>query len=475
VRVCFISREYPPDTGWGGIATFTRNLAHGVANLGHEVEVVSFTRDKPKIESDGSIKIHRIRPVLEDCEVSLPNILMPHSTSALRNSGALWKTFLDLHLNKPFDVVDAPELLAEGLFPAITKVAPLVVRLYTPHSKFIAEGFHNIQSTFDNELVAVLERIAILNADIVTSPSLNLAKFVAEDIKRPVETFQIVQNPIDTNEFHPEGSKSLTNPNEKKVLFVGRLEERKGIHYLIQAIPEVIKSEPNAHFYIIGADTNTAKCNNSVKAELLEIINRNGTKTNTTFIPRVALTELPGYYRGADVCVVPSIYDNSPYTCLEAMSCGAAVVGTTSGGIPEYLIHGESGLLVPPRDSRALADAIVRVLSNDEERQALGANARLRVETCFSSNLIAEQMIVLYDIARARFNGQPSRGYDRNMESIASELERLMRLCQSSLYDLLYARSLEFRIKHWFDLAKAEPLLLLKKAFQRFCKQPVAR
>ena len=129
---------------------------------------------------------------------------------------------------------------------------------------------------------------------------------------------------------------------------------------------------------------------------------------NVQFINRVPLNSLPNYYRSADICVVPSVYDNSPYTCLEAMSCGRAVIGTSAGGTREYLVDGESGVIVPPRDTDALAEAIIGVLADDNERARLALNARARVLEKFQRKEIARQTVELYKLAIARFSPSPS-------------------------------------------------------------------
>ena len=101
------------------------------------------------------------------------------------------------------------------------------------------------------------------------------------------------------------------------------------------------------------------------------------------FLPPVTLEALPQVYRDADIVVVPSNYDNSPYTAIEPMACGVPVVGTASGGTAEYVSDGETGIIVPARDPTALAEALVRLVRNDELRVRLGragvASAR---ETC---------------------------------------------------------------------------------------------
>src|ERR1700728_1624107 len=180
MRICIISREYPPETGWGGIATFAKHLSHGLVDLGHEVEVISEAVGEPKSTRDpAGIWVHRVKPAEVGGGLTKGGVLLSYSKYVLSTSTALWNKFLEIHKQRPFDVVDSPELLAESLWAGVTKAVPLTVRLYTPHSKFIAERLHNVKPSLDHQLVAGLERVAMLSADVITSPSDDLADFVS--------------------------------------------------------------------------------------------------------------------------------------------------------------------------------------------------------------------------------------------------------------------------------------------------------
>ncbi|HEY9784026.1 MAG TPA: glycosyltransferase family 4 protein [Candidatus Obscuribacterales bacterium] len=458
MRICLISREFPPDTGWGGIATFTRHLALGLSEIGHEVEVVSLATAEAKTVEQEGIRIHRVEPFKISGDMGAMTKCVPYSRYVLRTTTALWKKFAELHMERPFDIVDTPELLAEGLVPAVTKALPLAIRLYTPHSKFMAERLHNVTPTFDHQFVAIMERIAMVYADAITSPSEDLADFVAADMSYPRERITIIRNPIDAQEFTPDGEKAFESGDKLTVLFVGRLEERKGIGYLIDAVPQVVKAVPNARFVIIGDDTNNARGQKSVRAELDASLRLNGCSAHVEFMGRVPLATLPNYYRAADVCIVPSVYDNSPYTCLEAMSCGRAVVGTAAGGTPEYL--GDAGVLIPPKDAEAIAQALIKLLLDKDLRDRLGQAARKRAAEKFDRKEIARQTAQLYEAACTSFiSKQPHRLYLKNPQDFLADAEQILYMMDKMIYDLLYAMSWRFRIWHWWTVARRRPLL----------------
>jgi glycogen(starch) synthase len=463
MRICIISREYPPETGWGGIATFAKHLAHGLTDLGHEVEVISLTLDKPHSIRESGILVHRVQELSVGGGLTRGGDLLSYTRYVLGTSAAMWKKFIELHKRKPFDVVDTPELLAEGVWPAITKAAPLAVRLYTPHSKFIAERLHNVRPSLDHQVVAAFERVAMLQADVLTSPSEDLADFVSLDLNYPREKIRLIRNPIDATVFKPEGPTAFMPEGRLTVLFVGRLEERKGIHYLIDAIPSIVAEFKNVRFVILGDDTKTAEGHRSVLAELKEKVRKNQLEQHIEWVQRVPLETLPSYYRSADICVVPSVYDNSPYTCLEAMACGRAVVGTSAGGTREYIINGESGIIVPPRDSEALSQSILQLLKNPDMRKQLATAARERVLTHFQRKEIARQTVELYNEAIANFQKRSEfRMYRRDPSQLADDLDQFFKALDDGIYDMLFLEP-AFRVAHYFKLFKARPKLFLAR------------
>jgi len=468
LRVCLISREYPPDTGFGGIATFANHLAHGLVSLGHQVHVVTLAADKSKSYSEAGIMVHRVMPYFEQRTLEVIERAMPYSKYMISTSSALWQKFIELHTQELFDVVDSPELLAEGFFPALTGVCPLVVRLYTPHSKFIAEGLHNVTPSFDHQFVAMAERLAMKCADAITSPSKDLAQFVANDLDCSLEQIKIIPNPIDTDLFTPLGKQAIKNNDFLKVLFVGRLEERKGIRYLIEAWHKITAAVPKAHLYVIGDDTQTARGQTSVLAQLKKYIKQSKQSKSITFIDRVPLSELPAYYRSADVCVVPSVYDNSPYACLEAMSCGLAVIGTAAGGTSEYIVDGESGIIVEAKNSAGIAQAVIDLLKDDKKRQRIGNNARSRVLINFQRREIARQMAQLYKQAAKAFLTKQTQPlsyplYPHAAQKILSDMEGLAINFNEALHQFLLQWSYAYRLKTWFNKLRCWPRLYLAK------------
>lgn len=493
MRICLISREYPPDTGWGGIGAYTYQHAHGLKALGHDVEVVALTKKEQCVQQsaevlDGII-VHRAvwGPLLND--LSMICLTAPYTHYVLKCAMALWQKFLPLHQANPFDVVEAPEHLAEAILPALTKVCPLVIRLHTPHFKFTAERYHNLSPTFDLQTVANFERMAMLEADLLSSPSEDLARYVSQDFGYRLEDIKIVRNPVDIGVFNPEGPRAYGDGRNPVVFFAGRLEGRKGIYFLFDAIPKILAKCPGARFLIVGADTNTASGEKSVLSELkaklaglsFAVDAHSGADLNVVsaemrpvlsaveFVSHVPLDKMADYYRSASVCVVPSLYDNAPYTVLEAMACAKPIVGSKIGGIPEYVLDGETGIIVPAADSEALAKGIIELLQDDELRSRYGEAARKRIEGEFTREIIARQAIDTYEIAIAKFRqGHALPVFRRRPEEIIESFVSSLYAYERSLDRLVFDNGLELLSRRAFQLLTLRPRLALAKVVLGF-------
>ena len=397
LKICIVSREYPPHTLWGGIGTFTYNLAHGLKNVGHDVDVLAFTLWEEEHAEDNGIHVHRI---------SSPKVpfkqktYWDYATSALSPfaffySFKIRKKIEALHRERDYDVIDFPEHIGEGFFTALTKKYPTLVRLFTPLSLIGHMGLNRSTNALDYFLFGLMEKSSIRQATAINAPSRNLAELVGKAfrIRRPIE---VIYNPIDSDKFSPDPGVHTNSDGLVKVLFVGRLEDRKGVHILARAIPRVVLKAKNARFIILGSDCRGVNGFHSMKDFMLQIFREQGVAEHVEFRDPIPYDTLPALYNSADISVVPSLYDNSPYTCLEAMSCGLPVVSTSAGGMQEYIDHGKNGIIVPPSDVKALAEALTALLLDPAKRQAYGIAAREKAVQEFKREVVAAKLTRLY-------------------------------------------------------------------------------
>jgi starch synthase len=168
------------------------------------------------------------------------------------------------------------------------------------------------------------------------------------------------------------------------ILFVGRVEKRKGADVLMNAIPRVHEISPDARFIFIG------QVCEDVKEEIEKIT------SFAEFLGVRPRDEIVPWYQRASILVAPSLWDNSPNIIYEAMACGTPVVASRVGGIPELVDDGVTGLLVSPGDADRLAEAIVVLLGAGERREAMGSRARERALTEYAVDKILARTLKFY-------------------------------------------------------------------------------
>jgi len=162
------------------------------------------------------------------------------------------------------------------------------------------------------------------------------------------------------------------------VTFYGRLEIRKGVIDLADAIPLILRECPDARFRFVGRSLWAPRPRTDMKAFLAQKLAASA--RSVQFLDPVPPSEIPALLAQTDICVFPSLWESFGYTCLESMSAGRGVVATDPSGMAEMLRDGSEyfGRLVPPRSPAEIARAVIDLLHHPEERMRLGAAARER-------------------------------------------------------------------------------------------------
>lgn len=185
-------------------------------------------------------------------------------------------------------------------------------------------------------------------------------------------------------------------PQAKVILYAGRFDPRKGIETLVRAVgrPEV-RQHSDIQLIIVGG-SRPGKSDGNERDRIEKIVAQLDLTDCTTFTGRLDHSELSRYYAAADVCVVPSHYEPFGLVAIEAMASGTPVVASDVGGLKFTVVPEETGLLAPAEDEAAFANAIDRILSDENWREQLGKSARERVESQFSWDGVASQLDELY-------------------------------------------------------------------------------
>jgi len=231
-------------------------------------------------------------------------------------------------------------------------------------------------------------RFAARRAARVLAPDASMKNDVLSNLGVDERKVALVPNAIDLSEVDREIPPSdLGIPPEARVLLsVGRLEYNKGFSFLVRALSRIPK---DFLWVLVGEGPERG----AIEAE----IEREGLRPHARLLGRVNDDELHALYERCDLFVHPTLYEGSSMVTLEAMAHRKAVVATRVGGIPDKIIEGESGLLVPSRDVDALAQAIGEAMSRRDRLASWGAKSRVLVETRFSWSRRVKEVTGLYE------------------------------------------------------------------------------
>ena len=382
LRICLLSEKYPPEH-FDGIGRHTNLMARGLFELGHEVHVITQGKREQISFYDGAY-VHQLPTKLERYQRyrRIPNLYYP-----LNHSHRVYEKVKRLILNDGIQVVDSPVWQMEGLVTAISDILPVVVRLQTA-SRQVA----GIQNTFNESLrlIGDMERELISRAAYLVPNSHATVKAVEEvygiqfaNHRHMVVPHGIVPAPDDA--VRPFDLKRTSD--KLTVLYVGRLEKRKGILDLFQAIPLLLKEVPNATFIIAGSDNSPhdgfqrrtgMDYPTYFKQKYRQLL------PHVTFMGRVSDETLHELYQSCDLFVAPSLYESFGLIYIEAMNYAKPVIGCRAGGIPEVIDDGVTGLLVDPEAPKALAEAMVSLLKSPRKLYELGMAGRQQLLSKFT-------------------------------------------------------------------------------------------
>lgn len=353
----------------GGVTAHIHHLDEEFTRLGHAVKVIApSSSDEDVLERENVLKLGSV--------VRIPsNGSVARITLSLRLSGRV-KQILD---REQFDVVH----LHEPLLPAL----PLTV---LRHSHALNVGtFH----AYSGNHIAYFYARPILKHFFGKLEGVTAVSEVARDfvIRHFPAEYAIIPNGIDPERFsHGWAPLPQFADCKRNLLFVGRLEKRKGFKYLLRAFQRVKREEPETRLIVAGAysdkDRRRYEC----------IIRRQGLR-DVVFTGYLSDDELARCYQSAAICCAPSTGSESfGIVLLEAMAAGKALVASNILGYRAVVEHGLEGLLVPPRDDEALAAALLRLLRSESEREAMGRRGQVKAQA-YTWPKIARRVLAYYD------------------------------------------------------------------------------
>ena len=400
MKIGILTNEFPPAI-YGGAGVHVEYLTRELARLddaSHEVCVLAFGK---QANPTGNMRVKGIQPV------------HTWETTDPRHSKAIDPLIRNLEMAvklEQVDVVHCHTWYAQfaGCLVKQFQQIPLVLTTHSlePHRPWKVEqlgtGYH---------VSSWIEKTAYQNADGVVAVSQAMRQDVHDLYGVPFEKTRVIHNGIDLDQYQSGRNDELmrsygVDPAKPIVLFVGRITRQKGIVHLVKAIPQIA---PGTQIVLLAGAPDTPEIGQEMTTAVEEA--RKHTSNPIIWIPEMlARDKVIAFYSHADVFVCPSVYEPFGIINLEAMACHTPVVASAVGGIPEIVVEGETGLLVPvasvsasdpePLDpagfAAGLAGGINRILADPDLARQMAVAGRKRVEEHFSWTSIARQTLDFY-------------------------------------------------------------------------------
>jgi len=388
MKICMVSPYFPyiehingrkVERGYnvGGVERHVYYISRELSKRGHDITIV--TARSPKHEELSEIEgvnIYRIPIGLRIYNSHIPFRIL-------------------VHLNPDqYDVIHAhtpvPAIADLAALRNVAKKCPFVL---TYHNDITKGGiFGSIISTIYNKTVG---KFLLQHSDIIISTTKTYA-VNSKQLSKYLQKIKVIPNGVDDKVFNPklDGSRVREKYGLKEdckiVLFVGRLDYYKGCEYLVQAFSIVVKRIKNVHLKLVGSGP--------LEGRLRKIANESNIADDISFAGYVKDEDLPYYYAACDVFVLPSIspYEGFGIVQLEAMACEKPVITTTLPGVREVDLKGVATVHVPPKNKQKLAEAIIKVLKDDDLATRLAENGRKLVIKKYSWSKVAKAIEQVY-------------------------------------------------------------------------------
>ncbi len=371
MEIGLLSEKYTPDIG--GLAISAGRLAGSLASAGHTVRVFapteSLSPSEERTQRSGRVSVTRfgVHKRTDDTLVDWFELIVRE------------------HQRRAFDVLHAYFLTQAGWVAAYAGKYLNIPSVVSLRGNDIERAMFD-PGRFSHALYA------LQNAGAVTANTHTLARKGQALFEREID---VIPNGIDARHFLPRPrnerlARALGMEVGLPVLgFVGELREKKGLGVLFSGYTQLCAERPSILLLVGEVRPGTDRHNFAALQRSIS----NSQIVVTGYVPH---RDLPEYYALMDVFLHPSLRDGMPNALLEAMACEKAVIATAVGGIKEVVDDGKNGLLVDARDAEALARATLTLLASEEQRKALGQNARRTVLSRFTPQAELEGNLAVY-------------------------------------------------------------------------------
>ncbi len=400
LKVCLLTYRGNPTCGGQGV--YIKHLSKALADEGHQVDVIS---GPPYPHLDDNVRLIKM-PSLDLYHPD--HLFRPEKISDLANPLNMYEylnvctgsfpepftfgervyAYLKKHRND-YDIVHDNQCIAYGIGRLAQKVMPTLVTIHHPITvdrqedykvaKTIRQKFrvHRWYSFINMQLKVAQKFSHIITVSEFTK------KDIAKEFSLDENIFRVVHNGINNEFFYPKQN----GPRPENALIVTNSADTplKGLNFLLEAVAEIRKKQPIT-LTVIGQPKKNGIIEN--------LVSKLGVSDIVHFTGRIENEEFADYYAKSTIAVVPSLYEGFGIPAAEAMASGVPLISTSGGALPEVV--GDAGIIVPPANTKALANAIVHLLNSPEERKKYAQAGLARVSSVFSWKKAAEEVTGVY-------------------------------------------------------------------------------
>lgn len=388
MKICIVAPEYPPKVV-SGPGRYAINLVNRLKkDSGNEITVVTpLNGDEKRYEKNENVEIYRIKINRAASKVFDRRFLFNFS---------LKKFFENFEMDR-YDVLHILDMHnSYFLNDRIRKKTRVII---SANDYYALETSWNILDFpyFCTDLPLrymhynmnkVLTSKSLKKADLIISDTKYTAKVINKVAKIPNEKIKVVYKGVDTEKFLKQGRKNKYKSCE--VLYIGGNMERKGVKDLVKAMPIVLESFPKAKLTIIG------NASRLYKYQLKNLIKKNKLNGTIKYFESYPSDKITGLYEKANIFVLPAIIEDLAQVLMEAMATSTPVVATNVGANPEGP-NEKTGILIEPKNPKQIAEAIIKIFSNPNLAEKMGAEGRRRVEEIFNSERMLKETAGVYN------------------------------------------------------------------------------
>ncbi|OBQ69499.1 hypothetical protein A8146_29900 [Mesorhizobium loti] len=393
----FLSQEYPPGIV-GGVGRYINQLARSIAAAGHNVHVLTRGERHDRVDFEEGVWVHRVVS-RQPSELPPEGMIIPAHIWA--NSVLMLQEVRRLAERQKVDAVYAPIWDCEGAAVLLDNCFPLVTGLQTTlHFWLESHGHHRkdpqFMQDFAKPMLALETRLLRESAGIHA-----ISKAIRHDIASvydvALDDTRTTMVPLGLEDFSalPDVPPTPLPQGTLRVVFIGRLEGRKGIDVLLDVVPKLLTKYADLHFDIVGNDKIPGPDGKTTYRAVFEATTPADTLARVSFHGETSEEQLRGFYRACDIFVAPSRFESFGQVLVEAMIYGKPVIACRAGGMVEIIEPQETGLLAEPGDPISLEGCLERLIVDASLRRSFGEAGRRRYEQHFSVEAAADGVVAL--------------------------------------------------------------------------------